>query len=96
MRYFIACQYAGLVPMPMPAAIRTGDGRSDVDRLRRHLITRRAEIAIASEAHLPYLLKAAASLNLSFYGGTGAFVHLPEEAVPLYLSVNEDPGISCF
>ena len=46
--------------------------------LRKLLITCNAEIAIAQETHLPFLMKAAASLDLSFYGGTRAFVHLPE------------------
>ena len=83
MRYFYACQYAGLVPIPLPAPIQLGDRRSYGDQLRRLLVTCKAEVAIAPEAHLPVLMKAAASLDLSFYGGTRAFVHLPESDVPL-------------
>ena len=78
MRYFYACQYAGLVPIPLPAPIQLGDRRSHSDQLRKLLIACEAEIAVASEAHLSFLMKAAASLDLSFYGGTRAFVHLPE------------------
>jgi len=90
MRYFFACQYAGLVPIPLPAPIQLGHRRSYVEQLRRLLVTCQAEIAIATEAHLPFLMKAAASLNLSFYGGTKAFVHLPEEDVQLQQSGADD------
>ena len=83
MRYFFACQYAGLVPIPLPAPIQLGERSDYVDRLHRLLATCKAEIGIASGPHLPFLMKAAASLDLSFYGGTRAFVHLPEEDVPL-------------
>jgi len=83
-RYFFACQYAGLIPIPLPAPIQLGDRRNYVGLLRRLLAACRAEIAIASEAHLPFLMEAAAGLNFSFYGGTKAFVHLPEEDVQLH------------
>ncbi|MGD9300075.1 MAG: fatty acyl-AMP ligase [Desulfobacterales bacterium] len=84
MRYFFACQYAGLVPVPLPAPIQLGNRQDYAAELRRLLRACRAEIGIASESHLPYLMKAAASLDLSFYGGTKAFIHLPEENVHLH------------
>jgi fatty-acyl-CoA synthase len=90
MRYFFACQYAGLVPIPLPAPIQLGDRRSYGEQLRNLLITCNAEIAIAQEAHLPVLMKAAASLDLSFYGGSRAFVHLPEADDPLRPSGADD------
>jgi fatty-acyl-CoA synthase len=90
MRYFYACQYAGLVPIPLPAPIQLGDRRSYGEQLRKLLITCKAEIAIAQEAHLPFLMKAAASLDLSFYGGTRAFVHLPEADAQLQPSGADD------
>ncbi|MBT8363228.1 MAG: AMP-binding protein, partial [Deltaproteobacteria bacterium] len=90
MRYFFACQYAGLVPIPLPAPIQLGDRRRYVEQLRRLLVTCNAEIAIASETHLPFLMKAAASLDLSFYGGSRAFVHLPEEDLQLRPSGADD------
>jgi fatty-acyl-CoA synthase len=86
MRYFFACQYAGLVPVPLPAPIQLGIRQDYTGQLRRLLKACKAEIAIASESFLPYLMKAAAGLNLSFYGGTKAFIHLPEEDVQLHPS----------
>ena len=90
MRYFFACQYAGLVPVPLPAPIQLGNRQDYVELLRRLLHACKAEIAIASESYLPYLMKAAASLNLSFYGGTKAFIHLPEEEVQLNPSGSDE------
>jgi fatty-acyl-CoA synthase len=82
-RYFIACRYAGLVPIRLAAAPRFRNRFKDAAHLHSRLVNCRAEIAIASDAHLPILVKAAAGLNLSFYGGTGAFIHLPEEDIVL-------------
>ena len=90
MRYFFACHYAGLVPIPLPAPIQLGERRSYETQLRRLLVACKAEIAIAAETHLPFLIKAAASLDLNFYGGTKAFVHLPEEDVQLHQSGADD------
>ena len=90
MRYFFACQYAGLVPVPMPAPIQLGTRQDYTGQLRRLLHAFKAEIAIASKSYLPYLMKAAASLDLSFYGGTKAFIHLPEEAVALNPSGSDE------
>ena len=89
-RYFFACQYAGLVPIPLPAPIQLGERRNYEAQLRRLLVTCQAEIAIAAETHLPFLMKAAASLDLSFYGGAKAFVHLPEEDVQLHQPSADD------
>jgi fatty-acyl-CoA synthase len=86
MRYFFACQYAGLVPVPLPAPIQLGTRQDYAGQLQRLLNVCKAEIAIASESFLPYLMKTAAGLNLRFYGGTKAFIHLPEEDVQLHPS----------
>lgn len=87
-RYYMACRYAGLVPFPLPAIYKSEDLPEDVLRLHRGLVTSKAEIAIASSAQLPLLMKAADGLNLSFYGGTGAFIHLPEADVILHPAQN--------
>ena len=90
MRYFFACQYAGLVPVPLPAPIQLGKNQDYTGLLRRLLQASKAEIAIASEAYLPYLVKASASLDLSFYGGTKAFIHLPDNEIQLHPSGSDE------
>ena len=87
-RYYMACRYAGLVPFPLPVIYQPNDRPEDVMRLHRDLRTSKAEIAIASTTHLPLLVKAADGLNLSFYGGTGAFIHLPEADILLHPAEN--------
>ena len=83
MRYFFACQYAGLVPVPLPASIYLGGREAFVKQLRRLLVSCKADIAIAPEEYLPYLREAADGLDVTYYGSTNAFVHLPEEQVEL-------------
>ena len=83
MRYFFACQYAGLVPVPLPAAVYLGGRQAFVEQLRRLLRNCKAKIAFAPETYLPYLREAAAGLKLNFIGSTPPFVDLPEKQVPL-------------
>jgi fatty-acyl-CoA synthase len=90
MRYFFACQYAGLVPVPLPAPIQLGIHQDYTEKLRRLLHACRAEAAIASEPYLPYIMKAAAGLDLNFCGGTKAFIHLPEEDVQFQPSGSDE------
>ncbi len=90
MRYFFACQYAGLVPVPLPAPIQLGSHQDYTGQLRRLLVACGAEAAIASESYLPYIMKAAAGLDLNFCGGTRAFIHLPEEDVQLHPSGSDE------
>ncbi|MBW2441669.1 MAG: fatty acyl-AMP ligase [Deltaproteobacteria bacterium] len=84
MRYFFACQYAGLVPVPLPAPIQLGIRQDYIGQLQGLLQACRAEIAVAAEPYLPSLMRAAAGLNLSYVGGTRAFGHLPAKDMALY------------
>jgi len=72
------------VPVPLPAPIQLGIRQDYTRQLRRLLQACKAEIAIASESYLPYLMKAAAGLDLDFCGGTKAFNQLPEKDVQLH------------
>jgi len=45
-RFFFACQYAGLVPVPLPASIHMGGRKTYVDQLRRLLLSCRATAAM--------------------------------------------------
>ncbi|MDG1420325.1 MAG: fatty acyl-AMP ligase [Tateyamaria sp.] len=68
LRIFAACQYAGLIPMPMPlpAAFR---GRSGyVDQTRRMILTAGAKAAFGPSAMLSLLHEAADVLELEYIG----------------------------
>ena len=82
-RFFFACQYAGLVPVPLPASIHMGGRKSYVDQLRRLLLSCRAPIAMATDDFFPFLEEAAQGLKLRFCGTAKTFAELPEASIPL-------------
>ena len=47
--YFFACQYAGIIPVPVPAAIQLGGQDAYVNQLRRLLQSCLASVAVAPE-----------------------------------------------
>ena len=90
MRFFYACQYAGLVPVPLPASIHLGGKDAYVAQLERLLSICQAEIAMAPEDFLPYLKEAAANLKLRFLGSPAAFDELPHSEADLRPSEPDD------
>ena len=83
MIFFFACQYAGLVPVPLPAFFHLGGHKAYVDQLRRLLINCDAEIAVAPKGFFEFLTEAAKGLNLRFMGTPEAFAELPEQSTTL-------------
>jgi fatty-acyl-CoA synthase len=90
MRFFFACQYAGLVPVPLPASIHLGGRDAYVSQLERLLSICQAEIAMAPKDFLPYLIDAAEGLNLRFSGSPQEFDELPESDEQLRPSETDD------
>ena len=82
-RFFFACQYAGLIPVPLPASIHMGGRESYVNQLRLLLISCRANVAMATEDFFPFLSEAAEGLDLRFSGTPQAFAELPPATIPL-------------
>jgi fatty-acyl-CoA synthase len=82
-RFFFACQYAGLVPVPLPAAIHLGGHEAYVAQLRRLLTICEAEVAMAPAGFLPFLTEAAEGLDLRMVGSPEAFAELPASPVRL-------------
>ncbi len=77
MRFFFACQYAGLVPVPLPAAIHIGGHRGFIENLGRLLETCRAEAAFAPDTYLPLLKEACRGRGIQHVGGPEDFDRLP-------------------
>lgn len=82
-RFFFACQYAGLVPVPLPAAIHLGGHQAYVAQLRRLLTICEAKAAMAPVGFLPFLTEAAEGLDLRMVGSPETFTELPESPVRL-------------
>lgn len=82
-RAFFACQYAGLVPVPLPAAAYLGSRSAYTTQLRRLIENCGAEVAVAPLAFLPFLEEAADGLSLRFLGDPTSLASLPEGRAPM-------------
>jgi fatty-acyl-CoA synthase len=78
-RFFFACQYAGLVPVPLSAALHLGGRRAYVTQLAHLLASCGADAAMAPPAFLDPLREAAEGLPLRFLGEPAAFDDLAED-----------------
>lgn len=65
---FLACQYAGLVPVPLPLALSPGTHRSHVARLRGMLESSGARVAVASADYLGQLDEAVVGTEVDWVG----------------------------
>jgi fatty-acyl-CoA synthase len=86
LRFFFACQYAGLVPVALPASVNLGGHEAYVGRLRGLLLGCAASAAMASSQFLRFLREAADGCDLVFLGTPAAFDELPQQAVELRAS----------
>ncbi len=62
--FFYACQYAGLIPVPLPLTINLGGHEAYVGRLRNMIGRAGAEIAVGPAEMLHYLKEAAHGLKM--------------------------------
>jgi len=83
LRFFYGCQYAGMVPVPLPASIHLGGHKSYVAQLRRLLLTCRAEVAIAPAMFLSFLTEATEGLPLTFVGTPERFTEVSKAQGPV-------------
>lgn len=83
---FLACQYAGLVPVPLPMALSLGTHRTHVERLRGMLENAGARAGLASRAFLDQLREAAEGTAAGWIGTHEELAAVPPVAatpVPL-------------
>ena len=83
LRFFFACQYIGLVPVPLPLSVNLGNRQAYIESLRGLLSDCKARLAWAPSDFLPHLVEAAEGLGLHFLGDSAAFAELPEPLVDL-------------
>jgi fatty-acyl-CoA synthase len=82
-RFFFACQYAGYIPVALPAGFQLGARSAYVEQLERMLDSCGADIAVAPESHIGFLKQAVERLNLVKAGTPEEFDRLPERNVEL-------------
>ena len=63
-RFFFACQYAGYVPVPLPASIHLGGHKAYVEQLRGLLEKSQSAVAVAPCDFMSFLSEAAQGLGL--------------------------------
>ena len=85
-RFFFACQYAGLIPVAVPAGVQLGAHGAYVSQVRRMLKGCSASIVVAPDSHAKFMTEAVQGLDLLMAGTQGDFDALPEadaDFVPL-------------
>lgn len=80
-RFFFACQYAGLIPVALPAGIQLGAHGAYVSQVRRMLKSCGASIVVAPDSHAAFMQEAVQGLDLLMAGRPGDFDALPFEDV---------------
>ncbi|WP_145143651.1 fatty acyl-AMP ligase [Roseomonas gilardii] len=83
---FMACQYAGLVPVLLPLPVAFGGRQTYVEHVSRQALAARASALFVPEALQPWLASFAAEAGLTIFGTVAALASAPEgtaEPVPL-------------
>ncbi len=82
-RFFYACQYAGLIPVALPASVKVGAHSAYVAQLQRLLEASDAAVGVALEGYLPFLQEASEGLKMRMVDEPGAFHALPDSDIEL-------------
>lgn len=90
LRFFFACQYAGLVPVALPASVNLGGHTVYVTQLRGLLQSSKAAIAMAPSGYSSFLAEAGDGLGLKLIGDPEAFDALPEADIEFAVVQPED------
>ena len=78
LRFFYACQYAGLVPVALPIPVTLGSHNAYVSQIKSFLAASKPTVAIAPEGYLPLMEEAATGMDIDFIGSPGQFDQFPE------------------
>jgi fatty-acyl-CoA synthase len=89
-RFFFACQFAGFIPVAVPAGIQLGAHKAYVGQIRRMLESCGAAIAVAPDSHAEFLTEVSESLDLVMSGTPDDFDALPEADVELTPSTGSE------
>ena len=91
-RFFFACQYAGLIPVALPAGIQLGAHGAYVSQVRRMLKSCGASIVVAPDTHANFMQEAVEGLDLLMAGKQEDFDRLPEADVEFEPLGGNDPA----
>ena len=77
LRFFFGCQYAGMVPVPLPAFIYLGGHKAFVTQLRLLLLNCQAQVVISPKMFISFLREAAEELDIKTVTTPEGFSQLP-------------------
>ena len=80
LRFFFACQYAGLVPVPLPIPLNPGGHKAYVKQIRAMVQSCQASLAMAPAGYSGLLGEAVEGLGLMFVGAPEVYDALPQQA----------------
>jgi fatty-acyl-CoA synthase len=83
LEFFFACQYAGLIPVPLPLSVNFGGREAYEQRLRGMLRTAQARVAVATEELIATLRSAAAGTGMNLVGTPDELRELPRHDASL-------------
>ena len=75
---FFACQYAGLIPVPMPLPTAFGRREAYIDQIKGQMSSSGARMALGPAEFLPFVTEAAVGLSLDLVGTLADVAALPE------------------
>lgn len=79
LRFFFACQYAGLVPVPLPIPLNPGGHKAYVKHIRAMVQSCQASLAVAPAVYSGLLDEAVEGLGLTFVGSPDTYDALPQQ-----------------
>lgn len=81
---FFACQYAGLLPAPLPLPVAFGGKEGYIDHLRRIALTCGAKVMLGPDSLVDWIKQAAQTLELRYAGSQKGFLetHDKESDLP--------------
>ncbi len=91
-RFFFACQYAGLIPVALPAGVQLGAHGAYVSQVRRMLKSCGASVVVAPDTHASFMAEAVQGLDLLMAGIQADFDALPEADVGFEPAGGQDPA----
>lgn len=71
--YFLGCQYAGLLPVPLPLPTSFGGREGYTEQLHQQMKSCKASVALSAAYMLPLLDEATNGLNMKFVGSPDTF-----------------------
>lgn len=75
---FFACQYAGVIPVPMPTPVAFGRREAYVGQIRNQITSSGSMMVISPDAYMPFVEDAVEGLSLKLVGTVDDLLALPE------------------